>query len=162
MIDGVAVYDDLEDYLADHADTIKQIQVEVNTNRQSLELIIVETQEYMTKSIPLLAALSKDFYSVQSEQTWVQFADMLEGLEWITNVMNLVHNSPNPFKNTVDYGLILTEIQNQIVQLDEAMRDKDYTRIADLINYEIIQSFNNLNQVIQKTIDHEVIRHDIN
>lgn len=147
IIDGVAVYQDYEDYLNEHIETIKEIVVETQQLRRLIEDTLGSAFNYLCNAKSILKALAESFYQSPVPETWNNLADLFEGLGWLLDTMNridqIVHLNQYVQKYDVwnEYVQIIKGLSIQLPELEQAMVNRDHVLIGDLILYEIIPVF---------------------
>lgn len=164
VIDGVEVFDNHEEYISDHIIGINSITVMTRTKRQFAEDTLLSLEQYIDRVLPILPQVAESFYIRASGEIWQQFQELLNGLEWIINIVPAAWDEEvlTSFHNTENYIKIVSKLKLQIIQLGEALEMKDHILIGDTISYEIVGTFKELQTEIAATIEHGEIRHDIN
>jgi hypothetical protein len=162
VADGQEVIDDYEDYLNDHISSLNIIEVVVLTKKQWLDGMLISAISYLTRNILAIQVLIDDFYRGPSSETWTEFNNLLEALQWLDQLVHEMENNVTIYKSWDDTLSLAFDFRELIQGLSEAVINSDPVAIADALNYEIIPLFETLTTTIQKTIDTEVIRNDLN
>ena len=162
VADGQEVKDDYNDYLNDNIKNISLVEVVVFTKKQWLDEMLISAISYLNRSVSAIQVLTDDFYRGPSSETWVEFNNLLEALQWLAQLVNEMENNVTIYQSW-DHTLSLAFSFREVIQgLSESVINSDPVSIADVLNYEILPLFETLTKTIQNTIDTEVIRNDLN
>lgn len=140
-IDGVRIDEDYEQYIVENIETIKTIVVKVKALREIMDDTLKSIQEYIERAIPEIDMIVDEFYHDVSPNTWNKFTQLLEGLQFIVDSLNVVSENQDWYPNTPQYITVKQNLLKRIVMLQEAMERQDRVRISDVLLYEIIPSF---------------------
>lgn len=151
VIDGHPIYEDFQDYILDNIKKIQLIEVKVNTIKQLNDDILITSDEYLSRALPIISELSNDFYRNPTEDTWNEFDNLLEGIQWLFQA----------FEPSKLFSSVFHNLQMVLTHLFEAVEYKDMTLIGDILNYEIIKLLESLHEEVKKIIDNEVVRNDL-
>ncbi|WP_342512990.1 hypothetical protein MKY34_20690 [Sporosarcina sp. FSL K6-1522] len=161
IADGFEIYDDHEDYLIVNIDRIEKLEVIAKTEKEFLNELLLSTEDYLKRAKPELASLSDGFYSNPSPEVRSSFSQLMEGLQWLDEMLAAIDNS-NERPADWDICMELSASMNaEIANLSEAVENSDNILIADIIQYEFIPLFESLETEIGKTIDTVGTRHDL-
>jgi len=162
IVDGTEVFENHETYLNKNLDRIGQIEIVAKTVEEFLNDILLSAEDYIKRAIPELRTLAEEFYGNSKSETWDRLDQLLEGLQWLNEMLSVIDDiSTTPF-NWEKYLQISSTLNHEIENLSEAIANKDDILIGDIIQYELIPNFEALSKEIQKTIDTEGTRHDLN
>ncbi|KAF0996463.1 hypothetical protein [Geobacillus sp. TFV-3] len=137
VIDGVEVYDDVETYIEERIDSIRTIDVVAVTMEEYIRDVFQTMHSYLTRSLPEIERIIDEFYQTPSEDTWVRFEQMLEGIQWIDQALYWLAEHRN---DTIDRQTLVCmreTLAESLRQLLQAVEADDAIFIADLIQYEI-------------------------
>ncbi|WP_260838905.1 hypothetical protein [Heyndrickxia oleronia] len=162
IIDGKEVYEDFEIYLLDHLTQIKQIKVITKTVGEFINELLLTAEGYLDRAIPEVSLLSNEFYQNSSTEGWNKFSQMLEGIQWLNQMIHTINKIKEQPNNWNEYLNLSKKLENEIKNLEVAVENDDNVLIADIIQYEILSIFERVKSVIQTTIDLEGCRHDLN
>lgn len=162
VIDGYDLYGDYYDYIVEHIAEIQNIKIELKTIRQLADQLLVSAEQYLTGAIPQIGQLVNGFYRGPEDETWIEFDKLLEGILSILQITEFIEENQISYKNRYVYLEVLSSFKMILNNLSDAVKNKDTTLIGDLLYYEVRSLFELLNQEIQKTIDNEVVRDDLN
>ncbi|CAN7157922.1 hypothetical protein [Paenibacillus sp. LjRoot56] len=156
IIDGVHIYEPYESYLLEHFAGIDQVEIVTQTYRQQKWSMLQTLKEYLERALPDLERLSDGFYQGADSETWTRLNEMLEAMGWLLQVVELMGQESEPLSNPEAYTEALSQIQEKISQLMEAVQAGDTTMIGDVIQYEILPVFQSLGIVVDNTLENEV------
>lgn len=162
IIDGVTVYDQFEEYLIDHIDDIKIIEVETKNAKQFTNDLLLMGEDYLKGAIPEVSKLADEFYKGATQNTWEKFQQLLEGLQWLYQFIDTVNENPEQPYNWEQFLEVSGNLQNELQNLNEALLNNDAILIGDLISYEILPLLERFKDELTNTIDHQGQRTDLN
>lgn len=140
----------------------REISVETKSQKEMLDEMFLSAHHYLNRAIPEISSLAGRCYQSQAEGVWDTLLQMLDGIQWLLEFMNHITNSQDLYSNWHELAEIAASLQNQLVNLEEALKYQDMTLIGDILNYEIIPILESGNEEIQSTIDKEVNNHGLN
>ncbi|MBD7909609.1 hypothetical protein [Sporosarcina gallistercoris] len=161
IADGIEL-ENYEDYLNHHIGHISQLVVVAKTVQDHVNDLLLSTGEYIKRAIPEMLSLSDEFYNNPKSVTWVTLEELLEGLQWINEMLVHVGQSETVPSNWENYLEVAGNMQEHIRNLAEAVENEDSILIGDIIQYELLMVFEELQKEILGTIDNEGMRHDLN
>ncbi|SFQ96882.1 hypothetical protein [Desulfoscipio geothermicus] len=161
-VNGKDIYNDFEFYIEEHLNTIQVIEVEVKNRKEWLDDMLLSGARYLERSIPAVQQLADRFYQGPSAGTWTQFAQLLEGVEWLVQLIHGMEQNKLLYPGWGTNITVAASFKEALDNLAEAMENSDTILIADIINYEIMPLLESLMVDVQKTIDSEVKRNDLN
>ena len=162
LVDGQEIIDDYEDYLNDRIASLNIIEVVVLTKKQWLDEMLITATSYLNHNIPAIQVLIDDFYRGPSSETWLELNNLLEAIQWLAQLVHEIENDVTFYQSWDDMLSLSFNFRGLIQGLSEGVINSDPVSIADALNYEILPLFETLTKTIQKTIDAEVIRNDLN
>ncbi|MED4350960.1 hypothetical protein P9265_01250 [Schinkia azotoformans] len=161
LIDGVELFSDFDSYIAEYIEYIQEIRVEVLTIKEFLNEIFSSAEEYLLRALPEVEILTNEFYQNSSGHTWEKLQLLLEGLQWLNQMILTVDQEklkPDNWNQYIEYSAKLAvELKN----LEEGIINQDNILIADIIQYEINPLMCNLKDEITSTIDAIGVRKNI-
>ncbi|KJE26195.1 hypothetical protein LG52_3223 [Geobacillus kaustophilus] len=137
VIDGVEVYDDVETYIEERIDSIRTIDVVAVTMEEYIRDVFQTMHSYLMRSLPEIERIIDEFYQTPSEDTWVRFEQMLEGIQWIDQALYWLAEHRNDMIDRQTLVRIRETLAESLRQLLQAVEADDAIFIADLIQYEI-------------------------
>ncbi|HJF32266.1 MAG TPA: hypothetical protein K8V56_10910 [Sporosarcina psychrophila] len=161
IADGIGVYEDHEDYLNLNVDRIEKLEVIAKTEKEFLNDILLSAEDYLNRAKPELASLPDGFYSNPSSEIRYNFSQLMEGLQWLNEMLAVIDKSIERPANWNQCMALSQSMEAEILNLFEAVENSDNILIADIIQYEFIPMFASLETEIGKTIDTIGTRHDL-
>jgi hypothetical protein len=159
VIDHVEVYDNYENYISAHINSIENINAVIKPVKELIMDIFLSAEDYLKRALPELKELISEFYQKPTNESWERFNEFLCGLEWIQNFIALVDNGSYHPMNWDKYLIAISTIHEELRNLEDAITNNDSTLLADIMQYEIYPQLDILKQEIGITIDHEGKRH---
>lgn len=153
-IDGEKIESDYVLYLSQRINEIQEIEVGVESFRTILAEIMASAAEYLERARPEVEKLSAEFYQGPTEESWDKFSQLLEGLQWLLEVVTTVESYQPEKQNAPGRS---GEFNDKIKQLQEALQNSDHVLLGDLLQYEIAPLFFSLKQEIQEYLMRENI-----
>lgn len=155
MIDGQPFYNEFEEYIAENVASIQEIEVVVKTTKEMINEILLSTESYLQGALPEIEKLVDEFYNNPTEQTWVKYEQLLEGIHWIVSAISAVDQTKHEIENWNEYLTKVASLQNELQGLSEAMENQDYVLLADIIQYEIMPILEAIKNEATTTIDNQ-------
>jgi hypothetical protein len=116
---------------------------------------------YLDNGLPIIRGISERFYRGDSAETWAQFGQFLEGLQWVVEACAALEQAQTANRVFAAWHSLeadLSDLGVQIRELMGAVETRDPIRIADLIGYEIVPVLSRIQEHIRLTqegaIDH--------
>ncbi|GAF67096.1 hypothetical protein BTS2_4005 [Bacillus sp. TS-2] len=161
LIDGELVYEGYEDYFIQHIQTINSVEVILLSTKEMLNGLLLSFEQYLVNASPEINQLVQDFYQNPTAESWLQFERLLEGIQWIAEVVTTIDKHENDIKSWDEYLKAIAQLQVELQQLMEALENKDSVLLADILQYEIIPIFDLLKKLTTETIDEQFERKGI-
>ncbi|USG65325.1 hypothetical protein NDK47_24990 [Brevibacillus ruminantium] len=160
-IDGVDVYENVEQFIEDHAQTIELVEAIFITISELINDILISTGQYSERAIPELQELFEECYKGPDKDTWVKFGQLVEGIQWLQQTGVFIKEN----RESVNDCQIQEEIfnfANEVVLLEEAVEQQDFILLGDIIQYEILPKFQLIGNHLKNITSYEVVKHDFN
>lgn len=151
-VDDTEVYEDYYDYLKDRIDQVNLIEVEVRTMAGILQDALLTAEEYLEQALPEIETLAAEFYQGPSGASWERFQQLLDGVDWLNQLVAVIDQNTTKPAAWQDYLLIIDRIRDDLENLEAALENQDYVVIGDLLSYELIPCFQEFRAIIKKTI----------
>lgn len=164
-IDGVDIYNDIEEYLIANCNNINTVTVHLISKETLKKDIIDSIYEYVNRSIPEIEKLSNDMYKGTSPEVWARFGQLVEGVQWLSQSGSFFSNVDDSLKENenellVDHSLFIFE--REMGELEEALEQQDNVLLGDILRYEIIPRFEEIAEHLCDIVDKEGATNDIN
>lgn len=163
IIDGVDIYDEFDKIFMDEQDReIQKIEVVAKTAVELVNDVLLTADNYIRKAIPEITIITDGFYNKPTSEHWSGFQDMLEGVGWIKQLISSIDQIKEKPMNWEEYLKLSTIMETELKNMLEALENADSVLIADIMLYELIPVFIELQKEINLTIDNEGVRTDVN
>lgn len=150
IIDGKEVHSDYEVFIQENISTINDIEVITYTVNEFIGELLVSLNEYTERAIPEIELMVEEFYQGPKENTWAALHQLLEGLEWIYETIKSIDKTKHNISNWNDFIAVAATFEIELPNLLEAIENKDNILTADIVQYEILPQF----QEIQAKTNH--------
>lgn len=159
IIEGETVSNNFADYLSEHINSIREIEVVVLNLREVVQDTIVSTEQYLTRALPLITELAEAFYQKADNSAWSSLTDLIEGLQWLIKTMAQIDSLPH-LNNLLkkdhqawnEYVQVATQLNNIVPELGAAIENKDSVLLADLLIYELTPIFSGMQEKLQSLV----------
>lgn len=162
IVDGVDVYEEPEQYLNENLESIEKLELIARTANEFTNDILLSAEVYLQRASLELMKLADGFYKNPSSESWDNFSDMLEGMQWLNQIIVSIDQMNEKPQNWDEYLKLAATLEVELKNLEEAVENGDHVLVADIIQYEITPVYEGLEKEIQRTIDTEGSRHDAN
>lgn len=162
VADGVEIYEEPEQYLERHLHEITELEIIAKTEQEFVNDLLLTAEEYIKRAVPEIKVLVDQFYNNPDQESWNKFGQLLEGLQWLTHLVQTIVSVDKKPENWMNYLKASFSVNEELKNLEEALKNNDSILIADILNYEALPFFKELKKEIQYTIDTEGYRHDPN
>ncbi len=144
LVDEVAVYDDYWDYLETNLENIKKVQAELKSISELIQDILQSTTLYLERSLPALGKLAESFYSEVNADTWQDLSDYLEGLQWLTQSVEMMDEVSGLEDIVADYeqwnrySKAVRELQPIVAELDKPLQNGEYVKVGNVLIHKVV------------------------
>lgn len=161
IADGIEIFEDHETYLNVNLDRIEKLEIIAKTEKEFMNDILLSAEDYLKRAKSELASLTDGYYANPTSETHISFSQLMEGLQWLDEMLTLIVNSNERPPNGDSYLALKQTLQGEIVELGEAVENSDNVLIADIIQYELTPLLEQLGVIIGETIDTVGMRYDL-
>lgn len=162
IADGVDVYGSTEQYLTENLTSIEKLEVIVRTQKEFQNDILLTAEDYLNRASLEISGLIEGFYNGPTSEHWSSFKDMLEGIQWINQIVVSIDQMKEKPNNWEAYLQHIATLEVELKNIEDALKNGDHILMADIIQYELLPIYEELKNEISKTIDTEGIRYDVN
>lgn len=159
-IDGNEVFERFQEYMIEHIQDIQEVNVKVQTLKQLLDEALLTMQQYLEGALPEINKLADEFYKGATKESWDKLTQLFEGLSWLTQNVEAIQTK-GQYHNAASYKEISNSLQEELSNLEDALKNGDLVLTGDILKYEIVSILEQLLATVSKTIDNEVLRHDL-
>lgn len=161
-IDEVEVYEDIDIYITDRWDNMQQIEIVVKTEKEFVHELLATSIEYLKGAMPAVETLANQLYQGSNQETWDKLVEFLDGLQWLSNMVDTIHNSKITLTRWPEMIAKFENINSHYPELNRAIESKDLVLVGDILSYEMIPELKAALSELQNIKDHEVVPNDIN
>ncbi len=162
IADGTEIYEDYEDYLNVNLGRIMKLEVIAKTEKEFLNDVLISAEDYFKRAKPDTAALPDSFSNQPTSETWSKFEMLLEGVQWLYDMLTVVGGSEARPSNWDAYAELAVVLQGDLAKLGQVVEKGDHVEIGTIIRDDIILNFAALEIEIGKTLDSEGVRQNLN
>lgn len=168
IIDGIEVYDNFYEYILDNINVIEKVEVITQTYKELVNSVLVSTVNYIERIQSRIEELANSFYKKPSQSSWKDLQDLLDGITWIMNSFAMI-DQDNRLRDLVPsyeswnlYAMEVFSLKELLSDFEEALLNKDYVSIADILSYELVSIFKGMNVKLLTLVSREDGINDIN
>lgn len=161
VANGVEVFENPEIYLTEYTSKIDTLEIIAIPAKEFINNLLLSTEEYTERAIPFLKDLAEEFYHNPTKDSWSELANLFEGAQWL---LQMVHTIEESLVRPKNWDVVMKNIQNmqdEMEDLEEALKNNDTVLIADMLNYEFLPVFEEIAVEVKNAIDSEGVRHDL-
>lgn len=162
IADGIEVYEQHEDYLNLNVDRVKILEVIAKTEKEFMNDVLLSSEDYLKRAKPELAALPKGFNVQPTTETWTSFEMLLEGAQWLNDMLAVMGESRERPANWDAYASLSGVMQGELSKLGHAVGKENHELIGDILREGLIPNFGALEVEIGKSIDAQGTRANLN
>lgn len=162
IVDGVERYDELDSFLLDNIAGTEKIKIVSRTLKELADEVVLSVGDYLNRAIPVVTELAQKFYREPSADCWHQLAELVDGVNWLLDSFSLIDReiALNPhiqgYPNWDEYLQRIYSLKEIMGQLGQAMESRDMVLIGDLLNYEVIDLFKQMKELLDSMLTWEV------
>ncbi|MDC0761731.1 hypothetical protein POF51_13575 [Brevibacillus sp. AG] len=160
-VNGVEVFSDFESYLNENLSDVETVVVYTTNSSKLVNEIMLSTEEYVNRAIPQVKSLSEQFYQGATNDSWLAFGEMLEGLQWFQQTSLFIQNQAFQ-PELLNFAAETLDFTDELRSLEEAVEQQDVVLIGDIILYEILPQFEEISAKIGEINSNEVLDNVIN
>lgn len=153
VIDGIEIYDRFEETIIQSIDQIQQIDVKVKTIEEFIWDCLISTRDYLNRAIPEIEHLNDQLYQGPDQSTWSLFLDLLDGLQWIHQMISMLNDVDLAPINKDVFRVIDSQLLQHYATLEEGLQNQDHVLVADVIQYELTPLLEDLNHEIDSSLE---------
>lgn len=148
LIDGEQCGHNIETYIEQNFERIQRIQVDTAMVSQVFEQTLLEIKDYVPKLVLATDSISELFYVEMNEQGWSIFTQMVEGMNWLYQALELTASSMEKDQKYSELRMAFTaairRLSVQFAAINEALDQQDYVTVGDIVKYELSDIFQEL------------------
>ena len=126
IADGTEVYEQHEDYLNLNLDRVKILEIIAKTEKEFMNDVLLSAEDYLKRAKPELALLPKGFSVQPTTGTWTSFEMLLEGAQWLNDMLAAMGESRERPVNWEAYAGLSGVIQGELSKLGKAVEKENH------------------------------------
>ncbi|MFD0680768.1 MULTISPECIES: hypothetical protein [unclassified Paenibacillus] len=158
VVDEQEVHVPLDDYILEHIETVDRIEIVTVDHKEMVSSLVSEGTDYLARALPSMNQLADRFYQNPDKETWARLDHFLEAIGWFDTILGTLSQV---FTEDTNIDTIRNDLQARLVDFQESLLNQDTVLIADMIIYEFMPLFENL-QTSLDAIKNEVKEYDTN
>jgi hypothetical protein len=152
IVDGVEVTDAPQDYVTENVTGISDVEVIFLTANQYFEQVMSVLDTFLEKATPTLKEVADEFYGRPDDDVWFRFEACINGINSLLGIINSMISAPEFFGETDEISALGESIGLHLDNLKQAATLNDYTLMADIMNYELVDFLEKLHGTVQKMV----------
>jgi hypothetical protein len=148
IIDGVNYRDQYNNYLIENLMDIRSVEIKSVQEAVLMQSIAEDLKEYLPKLIRGCDSIPELLYGEMKEEDWGYFGQLMEGTNWVgqSALALRTYGDKRLGAEPIHASVVqfIDGLEKHVEELGTAMEQQDYTSAADLIKYEMSESFKHL------------------
>ncbi|WP_372629523.1 hypothetical protein [Cohnella sp.] len=148
IIDGVNYRDQYNNYLLENLMDIQSVEIKSVQEAVLMQSIAEDLKEYLPKLIRGCDSIPELLYGEMKEEDWGYFGQLMEGTNWVgqSALALRTYGDKRLGAEPIHASVVqfVDGLEKHVEELGAAMEQQDYTSAADLIKYEMSESFKHL------------------
>jgi len=145
LIDGQAFREGYNEFLLEHFDTVKQVEIKTIPAAEWMRGVVEELCGYLPRLLHACDSISELFYGEMNEEHWTYFRQLTDGIGWVTQSAEALRHHLGRTGENADLlaalNGFLAEVKEQLEELARELENGDHTAVGDRIKYELPGSF---------------------
>ena len=152
------IWIDQKEFPADDRETLKKkpanvdsLEVELANLKDLIATNLSNALEYLEKLIPGFDQAADLFRMGNEQEANKYYIQILDGMDWFSEVINIVMNSKGERVETEDtLGLRQAKLTDLMGQMLEANKNQDWVLLADILEYEMVPFYKEWQTILTK------------
>jgi hypothetical protein len=133
-------------YLDENKFPVSRIEVTAQSPENLVIEMMEEAHKYIHRTLPLLSGVAESFVIHPDSSAWKSFSELIEGVEWLHSLVTQANlHLVDSFKLSES---MQKRLKNWLAEMESAMSNMDYGLVADLIQYEMMEIYQDLYNAI--------------
>lgn len=147
QVDGLNLYENHYQYLLDEVESIHDVYIVLLEREEMAAELQLSLNDYLTRAIPVMEQLFDSFYQGAKAEDWDRFSNLADGLQWILGALQTLTQYADEEAASY-YADVHEKITSVLGELVDATEAQDAVTIADMIQYEIVETLAELKQKV--------------
>lgn len=156
VVEGQDVYDDIETYLQENIAGLNQVEIVLKTIQEMMGEMMKSAVEYLERAISGINTLAEEFYNGPTENTWVRFQQLLDGVSWLMESAAIFEKTYRELSGRT------AKLHEKLDELKEALEGSDLILVGDLLKYEFLPELEKINLELEVILQEKDGRYDVN
>ena len=149
-LDGQEVSSSAPDTLMSAVSSVELLELELADLKDLMANNLSNAKEYLEKLIPGFQKAADLFRMGNEQEAHKFYLQILDGIDWISQVVQTVVNSRNKELEGQDLKDRQERVTGLMTQMLEANPNQDWVLLADLLEYEMIPFYENWQEALSK------------
>ena len=149
-LDGQEVSSSAPDTLMSAVSSVELLELELADLKDLMANNLSNAKEYLEKLIPGFQKAADLFRMGNEQEAHKFYLQILDGIDWISQVVQTVVNSRNKELEGQDLKDRQERLTCLMTQMLEANQNQDWVLLADLLEYEMIPFYENWQEALSK------------
>ena len=149
-LDGQEVSSSAPDTLMSAVSSVELLELELADLKDLMANNLSNAKEYLEKLIPGFQKAADLFRMGNEQEAHKFYLQILDGIDWISQVVQTVVNSRNKELEGQDLKDRQEKLTGFMAQMLEANQNQDWVLLADLLEYEMIPFYENWQEALSK------------
>ncbi|MBT3366970.1 MAG: hypothetical protein HN472_00670 [Nitrospina sp.] len=149
-LDGQEVSSSAPDTLMSAVSSVELLELELADLKDLMANNLSNAKEYLEKLIPGFQKAADLFRMGNEQEAHKFYLQILDGIDWISQVVQTVVNSRNKELEGQDLKDRQERLTGLMTQMLEANQNQDWVLLADLLEYEMIPFYENWQEALSK------------
>lgn len=157
-VNGGEVYEELEQYIANHFTTIETIEVDGVLGELFIPQLIETGEGYLLRLQDNLPAVIDVFDRGGTSEAWASLSDFFGGMQWLLSMQSVVDESkerPNMWSDVVAQGNIIAQ---SLPAVEKAVEREDTNHLVSIFKEALVPALRTYQQLFTDVLEHEVKR----
>ena len=155
VVDGIEIYDNHEAYLEREISNILEVRVVSSSKKEMIWNTMLSINDYLDRAVPALQDLIEKSYGGFTNETWEGINQLAEGMQWILQFRTFTNGYNEKPANWHEVEESIISCENHFKQLITGIETQDTILISDILLYEIVPAYEELNKNLAKSLENK-------
>ncbi|WP_281883044.1 hypothetical protein [Paenibacillus sp. YYML68] len=162
LVEEDEVFENYKEYLINHESNIQTVTIVVVTLAELINQLVISTSSYLDRVLPEVQLLSNQFYQGASSETWSKFAQLIDGLQWISQMLFSIDQINHGLKGLTFVTKERPEFETLIRNMQDAVVNTDTILLGDVLQFEIIPMLTTIHEGFKLIMEQKVVSTHVN
>lgn len=160
--DGTDVFEDPFEYLSGDLSAVGTLEVQTKTKEEFVNDLLVTAEEYLANAKQAVGMLADGFAKGSEPELWANFADFLDGTDWIGQMVKAVNQTNVRPANWDECLKAAAGMEVVLNKMEPFVVNEQPKELAILLKENVIPLFEQLYKEVGQAVDEEGTRPDTN